>query len=511
MPEENPNEVFEAPKTNEISKNEEPTTNEQGEIKKDDSEQAEQEIALKKKHDELVNDKKMQEIEDANKINELRSKFTETGESAAVNFLNIPLEGKNEENLEDESYPIEDPRRWAKLIESESDSTIKQYFNNLGLTHNMLSEKENILDIGADRMDFAAFCLKEKINNNIVSLEPVLEINPGTGIMEAVKMRWGKDIYGQVQNKTVVGVMEQMPFKENSFDFIVDHAAMPGFNYSINEIEQMKEGINGAFDEIIRVLKPGGEARLFPLADESSNELREQWRPAVDKKLSEIVKQGKCKVFIENVLDPETGELMEFKRLILRKILLEQADTTKDLQQHLREYLGLKEGAVERIGLLKAKNLPKNYQPQREALHDERLDSVDIAVVPDDLWVKGSQPSESSAENQLILIKQSYFEAKENPDEIAWMIHELAHCQNFLDSESAEAYQKSMQTFAFDDLKTEYSYPNNPVEQHTFTKQFQYLKEQGKSRENVLAMLSKHYDKEDFPFFNRLLDSVYEE
>lgn len=190
---------------------------------------------------------------------------------------------------------------------------------------------------------------------------------------------------------------------------------------------------------------------------------------------------------------------------------LEQADTTKDLQQHLQEYLGLKEGAVERIGLLKAKNLPKNYQPQREALHDERLDSVTIAVVPDDLWVKGSQPSESSAEDLLILIKQSYFEAQENPDEIAWMIHELAHCQNFLDSESAEAYQKSMQTFAFDDLKTEYSYPNNPVEQQTFTKQFQYLKEQGKSRENVLTMLSEHYDKEDFPFFNRLLDSVYGE
>ncbi|MBI2641865.1 hypothetical protein HYW87_04750 [Candidatus Roizmanbacteria bacterium] len=169
----------------------------------------------------------------------------------------------------------------------------------------------------------------------------------------------------------------------------------------------------------------------------------------------------------------------------------------------------MKEGTVERIGLLRAKDLPKNYQAQHEALHDERLDGVTIAVVPDDLWGKGSQPSESSAEKQLILIKQSYFEAQENPDEIAWLCHELAHCQNFLDSESAEAYQKNMQTFAFDDLKTEYSYPNNPVEQFTFTKQFQYLKEQGKGREDVLAMLGKYYHEEDFPFFNRLLDSVY--
>ncbi|MBU0569715.1 hypothetical protein KKB40_02960 [Patescibacteria group bacterium] len=188
---------------------------------------------------------------------------------------------------------------------------------------------------------------------------------------------------------------------------------------------------------------------------------------------------------------------------------LEQAENQKATKQHLQEYLGLKESAVERVSLLKAKNLPEQYQAQREALHDERLDGITIAVVPDDLWVKGSQPSESSAENQLILIKQSYFEAQENPDEIAWLCHELAHCQNFLDSESPEEYQGNMQRFAFEDLKTEYTYPNNPVEQYTFTKQFQYLKAQGKSREDVLAMISEHYEEEDFPFFNRLLDGVY--
>mgnify|MGYP000858049586 FL=1 len=188
---------------------------------------------------------------------------------------------------------------------------------------------------------------------------------------------------------------------------------------------------------------------------------------------------------------------------------LEQTDDQKTTKQYLQEYLELKEGDVERVSLLKVKNLPEQYKSQREALHDERLGEVTIAVVPDDLWVKRSQPSESCAENQLILIKQSYFEVQENPDEIAWLCHELAHYQNFLDSKSPEEYQDNMQKFAFDDLKTEYTYPNNPVEQYTFTKQFQYLKEQGKSREDVLAMLGKYYHEEDFLFFNRLLDSVY--
>lgn len=188
---------------------------------------------------------------------------------------------------------------------------------------------------------------------------------------------------------------------------------------------------------------------------------------------------------------------------------LEQVPEQDGVKQYLQEYLDIEQKNTERIELLKAKNLPGHYQAQREALHDERLDGVTIAVVPDDLWVKGSQPSESSAERQLISIKQSYFEAQENSDEIAWLCHELAHCQNFLDSESPEEYQGNMQKFAFEDLKTEYTYLNNPVEQYAFTKQFQYLKEQGRSREDALAMISKYYDKDDSPFFNRLLDSVY--
>lgn len=188
---------------------------------------------------------------------------------------------------------------------------------------------------------------------------------------------------------------------------------------------------------------------------------------------------------------------------------LKQTPDTMALKMHLQEYFGIKQEDAERIKLLKAKNLPKHYQVQLEALNDVRLEDATIAIIPDDLWVKGSHPSESSAERQLILLKQSYCEAQENPDEIAWLLHELAHCQNFLDSESAEVYQRNMQRFAFKDLRTAHPYPNNSVEQFAFTRQFQYLKQQGKSREDVLAMLSLYYHKEDFPFFDRLLDSVY--
>ncbi len=189
----------------------------------------------------------------------------------------------------------------------------------------------------------------------------------------------------------------------------------------------------------------------------------------------------------------------------------EQKTVQDQVKQEIQNCLGIEQKDIERIELLKVENLPEHYRAQFEILHDERLNGVTIAVVPDELWVKGDQPSESSADKQLILIKKSYFETQENPDEIAWLCHELAHCQNFLDSQSPEEYQDNMQKLAFEDLNTGFPYPNNLVEKFTFTRQFQYLKEQGKSRDEVLEMLSHDYKEKDIPFFSRLLDAVYGE
>lgn len=181
----------------------------------------------------------------------------------------------------------------------------------------------------------------------------------------------------------------------------------------------------------------------------------------------------------------------------------------KELASYLQEYLELSIEDVERIKLISVKDLPEHYQSQLSALADVRLEDVSIAVVPDNLWVKGSQPSESSADKQLILIKQSYFEVTEKPDEIAWLLHELAHCQSFIEAGSTEQYQASSEQPAFEDLHLAGTYPNNQVEKTTFTKQFQFLKNLGHSREEVLSMLSQYYAEEDLPFFNRLLDTVY--
>jgi hypothetical protein len=189
----------------------------------------------------------------------------------------------------------------------------------------------------------------------------------------------------------------------------------------------------------------------------------------------------------------------------------EQLQDRVAIKDHLQTYLGLPADQIERIALFKAADLPAQYQSQLQALHDARLEAVTIGLVPDDLWFKGDQPSESHVSQKLIIFKQGYFEKPENVDEIAWLSHELAHCQKFLDSESPEQYQADSVRPAFDDLGSEETYPNNAVEQFAFTKQFDYLKSIGKSKEDVLKMLMVDYEAKDLPFFTKLLVEVYDE
>ncbi|MEK7113475.1 MAG: hypothetical protein AAB873_01470, partial [Patescibacteria group bacterium] len=78
--------------------------------------------------------------------------------------------------------------------------------------------------------------------------------------------------------------------------------------------------------------------------------------------------------------------------------------------------------------------------------------------------------------------------------------HELSHCQR---------YKNEPNTYQKDSGDT---YPNNKVEAFAFLQQFKYLKEQGKTREEITEMLvgkNGDYGETDMPFFNKLLDEVF--
>jgi len=180
------------------------------------------------------------------------------------------------------------------------------------------------------------------------------------------------------------------------------------------------------------------------------------------------------------------------------------------LKEHLAKYLELKKSDdINRIRLVSMSEViaeHPQYKKQFEFLNDERLSSIKIGIVPKNLWVKGKQPSESHAERNLILFREDYFN---DSDGIAWMTHELAHCLRFLDSK--DTYASDSQTFAYDDIRSEHPYPNNKVEVFTFRKQFEYLKNLGKTKDGILDMLKEDYSDKDFPFFEKVLNQVFQQ
>jgi hypothetical protein len=75
-----------------------------------------------------------------------------------------------------------------------------------------------------------------------------------------------------------------------------------------------------------------------------------------------------------------------------------------------------------------------------------------------------------------------------------------------------DKYFEDMQTPAFVDIASEYTYPNNKVEEYAFSRQFESAKQAGISKEEILRLLHKNYqDEKDFLFFNRLLNNIYKD
>lgn len=176
-----------------------------------------------------------------------------------------------------------------------------------------------------------------------------------------------------------------------------------------------------------------------------------------------------------------------------------------ELRGFLVDYLELESPEeVGKIKILNVNDLAGEYREQYEFLNEPELADVDVVLVPKELWKKGGQPSESHAEKGLILFNREYFEGG---DKIAWLVHELAHCLAF--KNHPKDYDKMSKVFAYDDLDSEYSYPNNQVEAFTFRRQFEYLKQKGAKKEEIVLMLKEYYeDEEDFKFFDRILGSM---
>jgi hypothetical protein len=194
------------------------------------------------------------------------------------------------------------------------------------------------------------------------------------------------------------------------------------------------------------------------------------------------------------------------------EIIAEQEAEEKRLKEIRASLIGylkdFTEANMPKIEFMYAESLPGKLKDQYQFMNDIRLAKVVIAIVPDEHWHKGaSQVSESDGERQFIKIRTGYLEDAEQLNQTGWAVHELAHCQVYLNN--PRDYYENSGTLEFDDIGDKIPYPNNRVEAKTFAKQFAYLKSQGLSRAEIIAMLQEAYtDENDFVFFNRLLDKL---
>ncbi|MFZ1627037.1 MAG: hypothetical protein WAT81_04510 [Candidatus Moraniibacteriota bacterium] len=191
-----------------------------------------------------------------------------------------------------------------------------------------------------------------------------------------------------------------------------------------------------------------------------------------------------------------------------------------DLFQRVRTFLnGYIEGTPEAkkgIKLLRGDELPTFFKRQFEFFQNQELATVVVAVVPDTLWNK-SQPTESDAENGVILVSQRYFALADGEDrkedevwqtELGWLSHEYGHCEKYLLDK--EQYAKQAELQAYPDIAVAV-YPNNQNEVHAFRRQFAWLRSQGKTEEEILDVLKKEYAPEETVFFKRVMEEAKRE
>ena len=139
---------------------------------------------------------------------------------------------------------------------SGAQASFEEYCQKLGLPVDEWAGKR-VLDIGSGLSELFAEGAR-KLDINVISQNPVLADNS----MVNIRKRLARDHESTGGGQTVAALAQELPYKDESFDAEVSLFAVPG--YLPEYVEQYRK----TFNEIIRTLKPGGKAYLFPILPE---------------------------------------------------------------------------------------------------------------------------------------------------------------------------------------------------------------------------------------------------
>jgi len=161
-----------------------------------------------------------------------------------------------------EKYQNENWREWhsGTTFRGGRERDLEDYEGYLGFKREDLNGK-TVLDIGSGESELFSRQLKESgINAQVVSLNPDL-------ISDSYRQEIKK--INDWQKKAVAGIGQELPFKNKSFDNVLALYSVAVFSSPSINPEAAEHWMN----EIVRVLKPGGEARIGGLLADKKEEI----------------------------------------------------------------------------------------------------------------------------------------------------------------------------------------------------------------------------------------------
>lgn len=129
---------------------------------------------------------------------------------------------------------------------------VKDYEELLGIRPESLRDRK-ILDIGAGFANFAREA--RHYGAEVVSLEPQ-DPTDNLAMTPEEKMEFKRALS---RGEIVQGIVQNLPFEDESFDRVFAMVSVPLY------LPRQESERTLAFDEMVRVLKPGGEVRIWPV------------------------------------------------------------------------------------------------------------------------------------------------------------------------------------------------------------------------------------------------------
>jgi len=138
----------------------------------------------------------------------------------------------------------------------DTDRSFDDYQVNLGFEPDEFAGKK-VLDLGSGEMQKFA---REagKLDIEVISLSP----------KSARQLYRDQAVWANLESlfepsvPLIAGIAQELPFKDQAFDVVVSNWAVPWY------IPRDQKAYNLAFQEMSRVLKPGGQAFLYPVSED---------------------------------------------------------------------------------------------------------------------------------------------------------------------------------------------------------------------------------------------------